>query len=233
MKTTIKLLIGLLVLVTGILSMTNYQLAQKYAAIDTADQYHEFEQYDQLNFDKIEINGGNELKLQIKQGEANSLFIHKRFTDKIDFTNKGGQLQVNFHEDLTDDDYNPREHDHYRNSPRVIITYTELDEITSTNGNMDVQAVINNNLTLLSKGNSTINLNITEIKGGKLSVTGTDNTLINILEDSERGSLNLAKFVLKDKAYLKIPALKSDSVSLNMSPESEISCGSSFIANLK
>ena len=232
MKTTIKLLIGLIILVTGILSFTNYNLAKQYATIDTEDQYHEYEQITDLDFNEIEINGGNELRLKIEKGESNSLFIHNHYTDKIDHENKDGLLKVNFHEDLTDEDYDPNEHDHYRNSPRVLITYTDINQLTSLNGNVTFDAIINDNLKINCNGNTTLDINLSENKDGNLTVESNQNSLIKLTESSESSTLNTAKFKLNDKSVLKIPSIQTDSLSLIMSPESSINCGSSVISKL-
>lgn len=232
MKTTIKLLIGLLILITGIMSMVNYKLAKQYAAIDTQDQYHEYKQITDLAFNEIEINGGNELRLKIEKGESNSLFIHNHYADKVDHENENGLLRVNFNEDLTDEDYDPKEHDHYRNSPRVLITYTEINQITCFNGNIALDAAINNNLVIICNGNTTLDLNISENKSGVLALESNQNSVIKLTESIKSSKLKLAQFKLNDESMLKIPTIQTDSLSLIMSSESEINCGSSVISRL-
>ena len=232
MKTTIKLLIGLLVLVTVILSAMNFEMAKQYAAIDTEDKYHEYEQFTDLAFQNIDINGGNELQVVIEKGEHNSLFIHNHFSDKIDYENKNGLLSLNFHEDLTADEFDTRQEDYYRISPSVYITYTELTNIVGTNGNIVVQSELNNQLSLNCQGNTKLILNIPAINGGNLSVEASNNSYVNISETAEKGSIPLAEFDMKDATFLKMKSLNADSIALKMSPESELNCGSSVVAKL-
>lgn len=233
MKTTIKLLIGLLILVTGILSFTNYNLAKQYAAIDTEDNYHEYEQFHDLIFHSIEINGGNEVQVVVEKGDKNSLYIHNHFSDNIEYSNQNGNLVINFHDNLTDKDFDPREHDHYRNTPIVYISYTNLTSVLGNNGNIVVKTEMDKALNLKCSGSSTLLVNISALNGGILNVEGSDNSYIHITDLAEKGSLPIAHINLKDRGYLKMKSLQADSIALQMDPESEINCGSSVVAKLK
>jgi hypothetical protein len=225
MKTTYKLLIVLLVAVVGILSSVNYGLAQQFAEIDSNDKFYEYDKFSELTFQDLVINGGNRVQIQIEKGESNTLYIHKEITDAIAFEELENCLSIHFLTDYTDSINTPENINGYSRTPKVIITYTDLQKLKAVNSKISLNYGGNKkNINLNCQGSTTLLLDINEFFTGSLNLKATGRSFIEIKQSNESERIEIASIELLDETYLKLINMRTDSLALSMRNESRINC---------
>ena len=232
MKRTIKLLILLLAIVVGLSSYVNFTLAKEYSKIDVTDKFYEYQKDFDLAMTAISIEGGNKTEIKIEKGETNGIYLHKRIASQVKYTSDNNVLSITFNDDYTDTIESPEKIRRYNNSPRVIITYKDVNQINVNNTRFSFDYASENEVNFDCKGSSMLLMSINGQESGTLKLNASGRSLINIAQTESASSLDYASITLKDEAQLKINEFRADSVDLNMEDRSRIDCDNRLLTQL-
>jgi predicted nucleotidyltransferase len=233
MKTSIKLLLSLLVIVIGILSFVNYSLAQQYSLIDTEDKFYEYDKYLDLSFESIELNGGNRVQVLVEKGEENALYIHKEMKEEVQFKAEQSKLLINFNGDYTDSINAPETIDTYFYNAQVVITYQNLKSLKALNSQLVFDYETQKTpLDLSCEGSTWLQMNINELQGGNLDIHASGKSYLIIEQNIESKNIENTSINLMDETFLKMTNVHTDSADLEMSNQSRINCDNEILKKL-
>ncbi len=232
MKRTIKLLILLLVIIVGMFSYVNYTLANEFSKIDQDDKFYEYNKHLDLAMDGIKITGGNKLEIKIEKGETNGIYIHKDIAEKLIFNTDKNLLSVEFDSDFTDSVESPENIRINNRSPRVIITYTDVNQIWANDTRLTFDCAIQNKVDVYCKGSTMLAMNMNGLQSGKLNLNASDKSRINIEQSDSVNSIAYAVIKLTGESYLKMNQFRTDSLNLSMDDLCRIDCDNHLFKQL-
>lgn len=223
MKTSTKLLI--LTAVASIIGLviTNYSLFQSYKSIDQSNPYYFFKKRDVASFKHIKIVGGNYSLVELKTGDTQEVFVNQNDEHLVDIVTVSDTLTITFSDQITRDQYS-----HIRNNdkPTVTINTKNLHSFTSNNG--AARLYLNDmKKTKIALDNSSIaHIHLTKAQNElDLIVSGTSHVSFNQENKLELPILNL---ILEENGSADLRMISIDSLTLEMSDESDITIGSTF-----
>ena len=228
MKTSIKLLLGLLLLIIGGLYYVKYDLKQHYKTLDTSDPYFGYEKMEGLVFSHIKIEGGNRSHVYIEPAETNRLLIEKEVSADISYTVVNDTLLISYSDAATQEGPGARNNWGSRERSSVIIEYTTVESIMATNASIGMEMTGQKRFETQLFGASNLELLTQQKALGTLSIESHDDSKHRI--NSTEGIMNFAflNVALTDQSVAELYRISYDSSAIRLDSSSRLSADANF-----
>ncbi|MFT5819038.1 MAG: hypothetical protein ACI8ZM_000260 [Crocinitomix sp.] len=231
MKTSIKLLLGLILLIVCGLFYVKYDLKEQYKTLDTSDPFHEFEKTEGLVFSHVKVEGGNNSHLYIEPAATNRLLIDKRLLSDISYTVENDTLIINYSAAQTQEENNGGNYWGTRERCSVIIEYTAVESIVATNASIGLEMSGQNLFKTQLFGSSNLELFTGQESLQTLSIESHGDSKHRI--NGREGINNLAflNMALTDQSIAELYRISVDSSTILLDSTSRISADGNFFKN--
>lgn len=231
MKTSIKLLLGLLLLIVGGLFYAKYELKQDYETLDFNDPFIGFEKISGLDFSHVNIVGGNRSHLYIEPADANNLLIEKGGLESITYEINNDTLQIVYSDSYTQDPTSNTNYWGTRERCSVIIQYNSVKSIVARDASigmeLDEQPAFKTHLYGMS--NLELFTNLASLK--ELSIASHDNSKHRINSRDGIDKLAYLNIALTDQSLAELHRISVDSSNIQLDSSSRISADAHFFKN--
>lgn len=231
MKTSIKLLLALFVLIVAGLFYAKYDLKGQYNVLDKSDPYFGFETIDGLTFNHIKIEGGNISHLYIEPSETNSLLIEKQMLEIVTYEISADTLTISYPESYTIVENSGRNYWGIRDRSSVIIRYNAVESILARDASIGMELKTQTTFKTQLFGNSNLELFTNEMALQELNIESYGHSQHRINSPTEINNLALLNLSLSDQSLAELYRISSDSVAIKLDSTSRISGDATFFKN--
>jgi len=172
MKTSDKLLIGLLTLTLLVLVGSDMALKAEYNKIDFKNPFYDYVPTALARFKVIKLNGSTQGLIQFQPGNTYTLRVRKESVSEISYHQNGDTLEVSYHPEA--DGPQPKPGEAFRGIPLATLTAPTLQALLVQGTNCVLTQVTGANLTVSADG---------------AGVLMTDSHIQNLVMTARRGSV--------------------------------------------
>ncbi|NOQ71547.1 MAG: hypothetical protein GQ574_06075 [Crocinitomix sp.] len=228
MKTSIKLLLGLLLVIMGGLFYVKYDLKQQYKSLDTSDPYFGFEKTEGLQFSHIKIEGGNNSHLYIEPAATNRLLIEKGLLSDVSYSVVNDTLMINYSPTQTQNGDGTGNYWGTRERSSVIIEYATVESIVASNASIGMEMNGQKQFKTQLFGASNLELFTQQKTLEALSIEAHNDSKHRI--NNKDGVMNLVflNVALTDQSMAELYRISFDSSAIRLDSTSRLSADANF-----
>lgn len=228
MKRSIQLLIGLFLLILGGLFFAKYELKKQYTAIDKENPYYSFDQYSNLEFNHLKVEGGNRSHLFVEPSTSNTLYISQDMKENVSYEIKNDTLIITYTDNYTLDPETETNRWGSRHGATVIIQVNTLGSLVANNASIGVDLVKSTIFSTHLNGGSNLELINSDGSLNALFAVANEGSKMKLNERDGNSRLKLLDLSISDNSLVELYDIESDSNHLNLDETSRILAGANF-----